>query len=151
MFKARDVAGETEAAAESLALGNALKRRRHPQNIENDVRRFAALEHVFEAAGPVLDEADIADIPSPHRFVLVVGMPRSGTSLVEQILASHSQVHGAGELRLLSDVMKEIGWKDNTVGGGPTRDNLRALRRFYVDGIASRGIEKAGRHRQDAA
>ncbi len=32
--------------------------------------------------------------------VFVFGLPRSGTSLVEQILASHSQVHGAGELRL---------------------------------------------------
>ena len=30
--------------------------------------------------------------------VFIVGMPRSGTSLVEQILASHSEVHGAGEL-----------------------------------------------------
>jgi tetratricopeptide (TPR) repeat protein len=33
-----------------------------------------------------------------ERPVFVVGMPRSGTSLTEQILASHSQVHGAGEL-----------------------------------------------------
>jgi hypothetical protein len=33
--------------------------------------------------------------------VFIVGMPRSGTSLVEQILASHPAVHGAGELRLM--------------------------------------------------
>ena len=32
--------------------------------------------------------------------VLIVGMPRSGTSLVEQILASHPAVHGGGELPL---------------------------------------------------
>lgn len=35
--------------------------------------------------------------PSPLEPIFVVGMPRSGTSLVEQILASHSQVFGAGE------------------------------------------------------
>lgn len=35
--------------------------------------------------------------PSP-RLIFIVGMPRSGTSLVEQILSSHSAVHGAGEL-----------------------------------------------------
>jgi tetratricopeptide (TPR) repeat protein len=35
-----------------------------------------------------------------RRPVFVFGLPRSGTTLVEQVLASHSQVHGAGELRL---------------------------------------------------
>src|SRR4051794_25548536 len=33
-----------------------------------------------------------------HVPVFIVGMPRSGTTLVEQILASHPEVHGAGEL-----------------------------------------------------
>ena len=35
-----------------------------------------------------------------ERPVFIVGLPRSGTTLVEQVLASHSQIHGAGELRL---------------------------------------------------
>jgi hypothetical protein len=39
-----------------------------------------------------------------RRPVFIVGMPRSGTSLIEQILASHPGVHGGGELTLLSDV-----------------------------------------------
>jgi tetratricopeptide (TPR) repeat protein len=37
-------------------------------------------------------------LQSTRRPVFIVGMPRSGTSLIEQILASHPQVHGAGEL-----------------------------------------------------
>jgi tetratricopeptide (TPR) repeat protein len=37
-----------------------------------------------------------------ERPIFVVGMPRSGTSLVEQILASHPQVYGAGELKYLN-------------------------------------------------
>ena len=36
--------------------------------------------------------------------IFVVGFPRSGTTLVEQILASHPQVHGAGELGYLDQV-----------------------------------------------
>ena len=45
--------------------------------------------------------ARLAGAGSPSRRpVFVFGLPRSGTTLVEQVLASHSQVHGAGELRL---------------------------------------------------
>ena len=36
--------------------------------------------------------------------IFIVGMPRSGTSLVEQILDSHSECHGAGELTFISDI-----------------------------------------------
>lgn len=40
--------------------------------------------------------------------ILIVGMPRSGTSLVEQILASHPEVHGAGELRFIGQLLEEF-------------------------------------------
>jgi len=40
--------------------------------------------------------------------VFIVGLPRSGTTLVEQILASHSQVHGAGELQLLHEAFDSL-------------------------------------------
>ncbi len=42
-----------------------------------------------------------------ERPIFIIGMPRSGTSLTEQILASHSQVYGAGELTILRDVVRE--------------------------------------------
>jgi tetratricopeptide (TPR) repeat protein len=38
-----------------------------------------------------------------RRPVFIVGLPRSGTTLIEQILASHPQVHGAGELSLVRE------------------------------------------------
>jgi Flp pilus assembly protein TadD len=40
--------------------------------------------------------------------VFVVGMPRSGTSLVEQMLASHPAVHGGGEMQHLPTVLEEV-------------------------------------------
>ena len=60
--------------------------------------------------------------PDP-RPVFVVGLPRSGTTLVEQILASHSQVHGAGELR---DVMGLFGSLPDVVGR-PEIDAFEAM------------------------
>ncbi len=48
--------------------------------------------------------------------VFIVGMPRSGTTLVEQILASHAQVHGAGELSLIANIAYNFG---NRMEGQP--------------------------------
>lgn len=46
--------------------------------------------------------------PSTIQPVFIVGMLRSGTSLVEQIIASHHAVHGAGELTTLADIIEPI-------------------------------------------
>jgi hypothetical protein len=43
-----------------------------------------------------------------RRPVFVLGLPRSGTTLIEQVLASHPQVHGAGELRLARQSLEAI-------------------------------------------
>src|SRR5262249_14328662 len=45
--------------------------------------------------------------------IFVIGMPRSGTTLVEQIIASHPLVHGAGELRILNDLAIGVRRPDN--------------------------------------
>jgi hypothetical protein len=54
--------------------------------------------------------------------VFVVGLPRSGTTLVEQILASHSKVFGAGEVPLAGESLAAL--------GGPGADSLEGLRRL---------------------
>jgi tetratricopeptide (TPR) repeat protein len=46
--------------------------------------------------------------------VFIVGMPRSGTSLVEQILASHPDVYGAGEINDLFDLIRKISTADSS-------------------------------------
>ena len=40
--------------------------------------------------------------------IFVIGMPRSGTTLIEQIIASHPMVHGAGELQTFNDVILTV-------------------------------------------
>jgi tetratricopeptide (TPR) repeat protein len=46
--------------------------------------------------------------------IFVIGMPRSGTTLVEQIIASHAAVHGAGELQTLNDIVLTVRAADGT-------------------------------------
>ncbi len=60
--------------------------------------------------------------PDP-RPVFVVGLPRSGTTLVEQILASHSQVHGAGELPDVRRIFQSL----PELVGRPTLDPFESL------------------------
>jgi len=85
-------------AFDYFAEGNAIRR----QAIDYDPVRtrgeFEAMKVVFDTA--FFDKHKPSDI-SDDTPIFVVGMPRSGTTLVEQIIASHPQVYGAGELNIL--------------------------------------------------
>ena len=96
-----DARGEFQRAAELLREAHALRLRLnrghrayhravHEQFVNGLIRVFdrALFERVAEWGSDT------------ERPVFIIGLPRSGTTLVEQILASHSQVHGAGELSL---------------------------------------------------
>ncbi|MCG8490935.1 MAG: sulfotransferase [Sneathiellales bacterium] len=63
-------------------------------------------ELVFPAKEKWVEKTDVGCQSSQPLFIL--GMPRSGTTLVEQILSSHSKVHGAGELRLMANTIDNI-------------------------------------------
>ncbi|HEX2971883.1 MAG TPA: sulfotransferase [Tepidisphaeraceae bacterium] len=70
-----------------------------------------------------------------RRPVFIVGMPRSGTSLVEQILASHPEVYGAGELKTLSGIvgaMPETSW----AGGRLYPESLDAISTAAANDLA---------------
>jgi len=75
--------------------------------------------------------------------VLVVGMPRSGTSLVEQIAASHSRVAGAGELRDLGQIVAQL-QADAQEKTEEDPDLARCLRDEYIARLQQigRGAER---------
>ena len=84
-----------DLAFDSYRKANAGKRRIIAFDIEEERAKHAEIARVFSAARLAApgDPGAPAELP-----IFVVGMPRSGTTLVEQILASHPDVHGAGEL-----------------------------------------------------
>ena len=89
-----DLKDETRGFAH-LLRGNALKRAQLRYDEAESVRFFERIEAVFTPE--LLRRHAGAGDPS-RRPIFILGMMRSGSTLVEQILASHARVHGAGEL-----------------------------------------------------
>ena len=65
--------------------------------------------------------------------VFVFGLPRSGTTLVEQILASHSQVHGAGEVGLSRQTLDQVGAMERL-----HREPLRRIAESWLEHLQAR-------------
>ncbi|WP_419827210.1 sulfotransferase [Sphingomonas sp.] len=93
--------GRPHEAFERLAAANAA----HRVALAYDFARDAALFDGVEAAWPAMSRAP-SGTPSAEAPILVVGMPRTGTTLVDRILASHPEVESAGELQALPLAVK---------------------------------------------
>ncbi|MGE0595930.1 MAG: sulfotransferase [Hyphomonadaceae bacterium] len=96
--RAAEAAGEYAAAFDLYADANRLLATRFAQAGRGyDAARTEADVRSLAAAFPAPIRAAAADTAGP-RLIFIVGMPRSGTSLVEQILGAHPAVAAAGEL-----------------------------------------------------
>ena len=139
--KIYDDCGDADRAFENYFIGNALKRRL----VHFDASAHSAwVDRVIEAYDKVFF-ATHADQGAPsERPVFVVGMIRSGTSLVEQILASHSQVHGAGELLEITKLVTNLTATLNSPAEYPqctrqlNRNAIEIAAAAYLDFLAER-------------
>lgn len=135
--KLHDRLGEYQLAFSHYERANDLTPDRY------DAGREAALT---DALIEIYSEAFMAAAPrseiSSNRPIFIVGMPRSGTSLTEQILASHPDIYGAGELTNIQDLINLL---PALVGPNPpfpynlekvTADILSKLSRRYLDSLA---------------
>lgn len=103
LAKAHDDLDRTDAAFARYLEANRLHRATFEYDLADERALFERIKR--ESLGPVEPAAGGAGRPVP---VFVLGMPRSGTTLVEQILASHSQVWGAGELNFLEHAIASV-------------------------------------------
>ncbi|HFD80752.1 MAG TPA: sulfotransferase family protein [Gammaproteobacteria bacterium] len=124
-----DAGGDYARAFEHYRRGNELKGASFDP-AQREAQTDATIE-VFSATA--MDSLPRASLIS-DRPVFVIGMPRSGTSLIEQILASHPQVYGAGELL---QVIHAAGSMHTRLGKKqPYPACLPQLQQGEIDGLA---------------
>ncbi|MBC8284603.1 MAG: tetratricopeptide repeat protein [Nitrospinae bacterium] len=97
--------GQFERSFEYYSTGNLLNRKTYSYDVSDDEAYFQKMSRTFSSSFfSSRKETGLAD----ETPIFILGMPRSGTSLVEQILASHPDVHGSGELDYLSEMCAEM-------------------------------------------
>jgi tetratricopeptide (TPR) repeat protein len=146
-----DAEGDYEQAAAHLQQANALSlalRINHNQGYDPALHaRF--VEDLIAAFPPAFFERMRGLGLETERPVFIVGLPRSGTTLTEQVLASHSQVFGAGELRLAREDFLALANAASERPGGEDQstearalEGLARLERDAVRRIGQRHLEQ---------
>ena len=92
-----------EKAFHYLSKANQLKFEKKGSNIEAEKKAIKNIIKIFEGIDLDKSNNDLRE----KKIIFILGMPRSGTTLTEQIVASHNKVYGAGELIYLQQVLKK--------------------------------------------
>lgn len=129
--RALEDGGDHAAAFDVLVEANASRHRRSTWKAASEHRLVDAIRDAFAGEVQASPDAD-----SGREVIFIAGTPRSGTTLVEQILASHPKVEGANELKALPNL---IGLETRRGRGafplwvpGASADDWRRLGRAYL-------------------
>ncbi len=134
--KAHEDAKEFDISFEHYAQGNNLQRQLLPFSIQ---KHKAFIEHQIRSYSPEfvskLQNIGYQD-PAP---IFIVGMPRAGSTLIEQILSSHSKVDGTMELHEILDLAAKLSKKRANSPGYPlniselSNDTINALGKKFIE------------------
>ena len=123
-----DKTKQYDRAFEHAVIANRLKNARHDDTAHvTQINRLKAV-YSAEAASSLPRSNLTSEIP-----VFIVGMPRSGTSLVEQILSCHSRVHARGETSDIPSIAESIPYYP---------DGVRNLTPEKLDALASAHLRR---------
>lgn len=130
-----------DQAFRHFAATNALlKRRKAPFDPQQVIDHFDRIIRTFSA--DYFARLDEARCPS-QRPVFIVGMPRSGTTLTEQILASHPAVFGAGELQDILHIVKAMKQRYPEALASLTKAEMTEHAQYYLAALDRRAAPEA--------
>ena len=98
--------GENDKLFEVLNEGNQLRKKELNYSFKEDHNKHKIYKKIFESESVI--QMSLMFKPLIKRPIFIVGMPRSGTTLLEQIICSHHMVYGGGESAALIKVINEL-------------------------------------------
>ncbi|MHC4414455.1 MAG: tetratricopeptide repeat-containing sulfotransferase family protein [Planctomycetota bacterium] len=138
--KCHEETGDLDRAFEAYGEANSAIFRRF--DVESFAEYFDRLIETFSA--PTLAALPRARNGS-QRPIFVVGMPRTGSTLVEQIIDAHPQAHGAGEIAAMINVARS--WRE-TPGSLPYPEYVKELTQEAADRLGRRYLDDLARIRR---
>ena len=119
-----------------LNEGNKLRKEELNYSFDESNSFHNIIIELFNLPQPVVKKKSTR--PNDIKPIFIVGMPRSGTTLVEQIISSHHQVHGAGELlnfrNIITPILDESLKKNSKVF---SQKDFISIRQQYLDSLAN--------------
>jgi len=126
--KAYEDIGHYQKSFKFYEHGNKLYKKVINYNIKNEIKSFDKIKKFF-INNKIESLEDYG-----QKIIFILGMPRSGTTLAEQILSSHKKVYGAGELNFLKvAVEKKLMTKDGEFI--LNSENLKEAKNYYLKNI----------------
>ena len=136
LAKAYDDLGEKDELFKILNQGNYLRKDELNYSIEKDLNNHSLFRKMFVSNIENSSSYDSLSI----RPIFIVGMPRSGTTLVEQIISSHHKVHGAGELNALDNLIAPIMNNYSTHNNSLSEKNFLSIRQGYSKKLSNLNV-----------
>lgn len=127
-----DDLGQYSDALCAYQRGNAIRKAKLDYSIEKDRKKFDKIMIDFEAHH-ISDSIEFEPRPIP---IFIVGLPRSGTSLLEQIISNHPSVSPLGEVPTFGNIGNEVFNLNTAV----TNELIRGIRNSYYSSYFCQGV-----------
>ena len=133
LAKAYEDIKDYESSFKYMKIGNDSKKSLIKYDLSDDKKTFEQLKKFFKN----FELNNQNKINKNKKIIFIVGLPRSGTSLVEQIISSHSKVYGCGELDYMTRIINENLYSDNIFDASKlenlTDSEIEDIGKKYID------------------
>ena len=124
--KMNEDVGNFDLAFENYVAGGAIRKKLLGYDQKMDAQLFRIIQRTAKKFSE--SSINLINIKQSLTPIFILGMPRSGTTLVEQIISSHSKVQGAGELKILGNVGGPISLGKKAA----SHESLLVVRKYYL-------------------